>query len=273
MTTAKKMTRSDGIKQTYHVGRAPVVPREAVAKPPAADPAPLAPVRVDYASLVLSPGRAADSRVDKDQLYQWEYFSGFSLDRRTGATYWWRAHSSDNLKTFDEVNGHVINWSFPEPLAGDDKLKTFDAVREDLGRLVDGYYNEFDGHSLVARDANNGTDWESLYGRITEQFEEASSGANWADDRAVEEFEDAEERVTAAVDALARDGLKTELEFANDGGVYIELTDIRTGERVNEDIDSTNDKTIAQDLQRAVVALNEAVAERDADDAWEDDDE
>ena len=43
MTTKKTLRRKDGVTQSYHVGRAPVEAREAVAKPPAATPAPRAP--------------------------------------------------------------------------------------------------------------------------------------------------------------------------------------------------------------------------------------
>ena len=43
MTTRRNTLRADGIRQTYHVGRTPVEPREATAKPQTAPFAPLAP--------------------------------------------------------------------------------------------------------------------------------------------------------------------------------------------------------------------------------------
>lgn len=274
MTTQNKITRRDGTTQTHHVGQnTPAEPREATAKPQTAPPAPLAPVRVDYAALVSTPGRPSDSRVDRDVWGNgWEYTSGLDLDRRTGKVSFWEVDSNYSGSTFDEHHGHVVGWSFTQHLAGVDKRKTFEAVREDLGRLTDGYDDHWDGHNLVARNVENRTDWDALNERVEAAFDEASSGDDWAENRAIAESEDAEERVKAAVEALALDGADTELAFAEDGGVYLTLTDRRTGAEVSEPIDSTNDETIDHDLRRAVAALNNAVTEYDADEAWVDED-
>jgi hypothetical protein len=274
MTTKKKaIRRKDGITQSYHIGRS-VPAREATATPQTAPPAPLAPARVDYASLVSSPGRPSDSRVEQDVWGNgWEYSYSLDLDRRTGKATWREVDSNHSGTTFDQHHGHIVGWGFSEPLAGVDKQKTFEAVREDLGRLVDGYYNEFNGQNLVARNADDGTDWDALNERIEAAFAEASSGEDWAQNRAIEEFEDTEERVTAAVEALALEGADTELAFAEDGGVYLTLTDRRTGEEVTETVDSTNDETVNRDLRLAVKSITETVERFDADEAWEDDDE
>lgn len=272
MTTPRKTTRSDGIRQTYHVGRSPVESREATAKPLTAPQTPLAPGRVDYAALVAAPGRPRDSRVDQDQFHGWEYRSGLSLDRRAGNAFFWEVDSNDSGSSFDEHRGHVVGWSFPEPLAGADKWETFKAVRDDLGRLTDSYYTEWDGQNLIARNADNGTDWDALNERIEAAFDGASSGDDWADNQAVAEAEDAEERVTTAVNALVLDGVASDLSFGDDGGAYVTLTDQRTGEEVSDGVDSTNDETIGHDIRALVAQLNEAVEEHDVDEALEDED-
>ena len=273
MTTKKTIQRKDGITQAYHVGRS-VKPREATVKPLTAPPPPLAPARVDYAALVSSPGRPSDSRIDRDVRGNgWEFTSGLDLDRRTGKATWYEVDSNYSGTTFDEHHGHITGWGFSEPLAGVDKQKTFEAVRGDIGRLVDGYYDEFNGQNLVARNADDGTDWDAINERIETAFTEASSGEDWAQNRAIAEAEDAEERITAVVEALALDGVDTELSFGEDGGVYLKLTDRRTGEEVTETVDSTNEETVNRDLRLAVESINDAVEEHDADEAWEEEDD
>lgn len=271
-----KKTRTvdrDGVK-TARLKKPQVDAKAAASLAPSSSktPTPPAPTRVDYAALVSSPGRPRDSRVDQDQRHDWEYRTGLSLDRRTGKATWWEMDSNYSGWTPDEHNGHVVGWSFPEPLAGADKWETFKGVREDLGRLTDSYYTEWDGQNLVARNADNGTDWDALNERIEAAFDGASSGEDWADNQAAAEAEDAEERVTTAVNALVLDGVVSELSFGDDGGAYVTLTDQRTGEEVSDAVDSTNDGTIGHDIRAVVSQLREAVEEYDADAALEDED-
>jgi len=175
MSKPQKIERRNGATQTNDIGHVKVESR------------------VDYASLVSTPGRPSDSFVDQDQRHSWEYTSGLDLDRRTGQVRFWQVDSNYSGSTFDEHHGHVVGWSFSEPLAGVDKWKTFEAVREDLGRLTEGYDDFWDGHNLIARNVKNGTDWDALNERVEEAFTEANSGEDWAQNRAVEEAEDSDE--------------------------------------------------------------------------------
>ena len=268
-----KQVRRDGVVQHYTHGKAPAAAKEAIAKSVAAPSTPLAPApKRDFAALVTSPGQPTDSRVDKEPCYQdWGYRYGLSLDRRTGETTWWETEYPYYVP-YDGSNGHIVGWAFAAPVSAAVKWKTFEALRMDMGRLVSGYETELDDGELVARNADDGTDWFRLELRIDKGFYDADDGAHWADDQIAAEVEATETRVTVAVNALTLDGVDKDLYF-NEGEAYVILVDRRTGKDVFEQVDSTNVETIDRDLRLAVTALNDAVEEHDANEAWEDDDE
>lgn len=259
MTTKRTLKiRKDGVSQHYLTGRAlGAEAREAVAKPPFAPPAPLAPAHVDYASLVSDPGVPSDSFMEPDPYYrrEWKYNSGLKLDRRTGEVNFWTVDPDSAGTTFDEHLGHVLTWQFLRPLAGTDKYAAFVASREDLGRVTDGYDTEWNGQNLVGQNAENGTDWKAVYGRIQDAINCADSGPDWVQDQEIEE----DGRIADAVDALVLDGVDSSLSWGDSfGEAYLTLTDKRTGVKVTEPI-------VEGDLDHVVALLKAAVEEHDAD--------
>jgi hypothetical protein len=181
--TKQTIKRSDGHVQRYTVGSNIVVPTPEAGTPSphatvaTSSPAEFAPetAPTDYSDLVDIPQSFSDSDASVDETGRSHlYRYSIKLDRRTGVVtnhYTYVPHD-DGTWTQAEQGGLVTGWAFSNPLTGEGKSDILANVASDLGKLVAGFTEVWNGSNFVAEDSDiDGESMDDVRERIETAFD------------------------------------------------------------------------------------------------------